>query len=309
MINFADLDDLEGGSASTSSPALNIRERAHIANGGEALFACPKCKGSGKWVGGRYGSIIRPCFGCKGKGKVGKAAVSAAKGRETRAANHAEFLATNGDLVNFVCGAAGWSDFAREMAALIADGREPNERQIEGIRSMMVKVAARREVKREERKAERSAKSGAVDITAIEALFAKATENAVKKPIFRTVEVTISKAPITGQNAGALYVKGTESGTYLGKIVAGKFLASRDAATDTLEMLRGVAENPTDEVIKYARKFKACACCGTTLRNPVSVLAVVGPICAENWGLQHLRMAAEDEYAQIKEEEAAKGLN
>ena len=39
-------------------------------------------------------------------------------------------------------------------------------------------------------------------------------------------------------------------------------------------------------------KFKACCCCGKTLRNPVSVLAVVGPVCGPRWGLDHLRMAA-----------------
>ena len=66
------------------------------------------------------------------------------------------------------------------------------------------------------------------------------------------------------------------------------------------EVLQAVAADPTAEAIRYAAKFGACCCCGRTLRNPVSVLAVVGPVCGPRWGLDHLRMAAAEMLAEEK---------
>src|SRR5262245_55772184 len=73
------------------------RAAAHMVNGGEALFPCPSCKGSGTWRGSRGG--VGKCFKCQGKGKVAKGIVTAAKVQETKATNYFMWLRENDDLI------------------------------------------------------------------------------------------------------------------------------------------------------------------------------------------------------------------
>ncbi len=49
------LDDLDTDPMASTAiqTAETIRQQAHIANGGEATFACPKCNGTGTY--GRFG--------------------------------------------------------------------------------------------------------------------------------------------------------------------------------------------------------------------------------------------------------------
>jgi len=155
--------------------------------------------------------------------------------------------------------------------------------------------------KRAAKKAEKAAAAPMVPTEAIQALFDKATENDVKKPIFRTVDITISKAPATGVNAGALYVKTTGSDEYCGKIVAGKWVA-KYGAPDILPALMAVAVNPGEEAIKYAAKFSRCGICGKSTIDPVSVRSAVGPVCAQKWGLEHVREAARESLNEEKDQ-------
>lgn len=67
------LDDLDTDPmASAAYPAVAlrdeaIRKQAHIANGGEASFECPKCHGTGIYRG--YARSF-PCFKCNRTGRV-----------------------------------------------------------------------------------------------------------------------------------------------------------------------------------------------------------------------------------------------
>lgn len=281
-------DDLGATTASTSSS--DIKAQAHVANGGEGLQGCRKCGGSGMTRWGR-------CFACQGKGQISKGRAAAQLGAETKRANHAEFVAQNGELIAYLGKASSWSSFAADLLAKINDGSTLSEGQLQAVRNMMAKSAAKIE-------AIKASKRGEVDIAGITALFDRATSNAVKSPIFRCAEITISKAKEHSKNPGSLYVKSTVDGRYLGKITNGQFEGSYDATAATLDQLRAVAANPADEAIRYAREFKRCGCCGKGLRNPVSVLAVIGPTCAENWGLEGLREAAAEELKRLEAEEA-----
>lgn len=294
-IDFNDLDD---GLVGATTQA-DIRKAAHIVNGGEANFACPSCGGKGYKVFGYRNPAPRPCFKCNGRGKVSKGVIAAAKAKETRARNHAEWLEANTELLHTLRGMTDWNNFAREMIAQVDDGRSLTENQIAACQRMIAKVEAAREAKRAQRAEEQAAKSGAVDIAAIERLFATATDNQIKRPVFRAEGVEISKAPDHGRNAGALYVK--TNGEYAGKIVSGRFLAGRDAPEDLLGRLQAVAADPTAEAIKYARSTGRCGCCGKELVDPVSIVAGIGPICANKWGLNFRRDMARDELAKEKE--------
>ena len=273
-----------------------IRREAHVVNGGEAEFKCPACKGRGDFYAytGRY---VGPCFKCKGKGNISKGQAAAAKAKVTKERNKLEWAQAHTEVVAYAKKRAdkGSQFYAGLLVSLDAYGNW-TERQVEIIRKDMAKDAefyAKRD-------AERKAAAPVVPTEALEALFDQAKVKLAKTAIFRTVDITISKAKATSRNPGALYVKTTDGGQYCGKIVAGKFIKAY-GAPDVTEALQAVAADPTAEAIKYGNKFKACCCCGTTLRNPVSVLAIVGPVCGPKWGLDHLRLAA----AEMLADEAA----
>ena len=280
MIDFDFNDDL-----SKSVPAMTpaeIRKQAHVANGGEATFPCPKCGGSGMTPWGR-------CFKCNGNGSVSRGVIAAAKGKITKANNIAQWKADNADVIEYLDKRSGRWPFAASMLEKIEEWGKLTENQIAAVRKVMDQDALRAA----ERTATIKREAPSVDVSAIQKLFDTATENDVKRPIFRTVDVTISKAPMTGRNPGALYIKSTDSGEYLGKIAEGRFFGQPAA----LETLRAVAENPGAEAIKYSRKFSACGICGTQTIDPVSIRSAVGPVCAKKWGLEHLRDAAREELA------------
>jgi hypothetical protein len=277
----------------------DIRRNAHVANGGEQQFRCPSCNGTGRFrtYSGRDGG---PCFKCKGKGNISRGQNAAIKGKATKAANQAQWQADNADAITYVRKRADkGSTFYQSFLEKMAEYGTLTENQMAIVYKDMAKDAEFYAAK----KAERIANAPEIDnISAVQALFDKATENDVKRPIFRTVDITISKAPMSGKNPGALYVKTTDDGTYCGKIVAGKFHAGY-GAPNVLEALKAVAIDPGAEAIKYASKFSRCGICGTATIDPVSVRSAVGPICARKWGLEYVRDAARESLKAEKEAE------
>jgi hypothetical protein len=249
------------------------------------------------WRGGYTRMVSKPCFTCKGKGKVGKRTVAAVKAKATREANLAAWRAENADLLRQIAEHIEWHDFLRSLHEQAQD-RILSENQVSAAWTSLGKIAARREEKRIARAALQASGSGAVDVTAIEALFAKAVSNDIKRPIFRAEGLEISRAPAHGVNAGALYVK-SEDDVYLGKILGGVFHARSEAGTGTLTQLLAIAADPTEAAIKYGRRTGRCSCCGKGLVDPVSIRAAVGPVCAPKWGLDWRRCEAQ---AQLREE-------
>lgn len=292
-VNAMDADELRN---------YRIRTNAHIANGGErAQATCPSCTGRGAFVA-YTGRTVGRCFKCQGTGKVSKGVAAAAKGKATFKANREQWYTDHADVVAYMRKRIeGGSNFYQGLADKAFEYGRLTDKQLELVRADM----AREEEKRAEWKARDEAKGGEVDIAAIVALFNTATDNQIKRPVFRVDLFEISKAPMTGANPGALYVKDYDD-RYLGKIVNGKFHASRDATDKTLDQLRAIAADPLAESIKYARRTGRCGCCGRTLVDPVSILAGIGPICASRWGLDWRRELASTEYANMKAEEAEK---
>jgi ribosomal protein L37AE/L43A len=289
--HFASLDDFDTAPRATARPAAT--ERLHVANGGYSQHACPRCNGTGTFRG--YARTFR-CNACAGSGKVGARVVAAAKGRETRERNEAErkaaFIMENNDALIYMVRRAERSEFYAGLVSKFQTYGTLTDNQLAAVQRDMAGEPARLAAF----KAQRDAKGGEVSISAIEALFATATDNDIKRPVFRAGGIEISKAPLHGANAGALYVKSDE-GTYLGKIVGARFHASREAGPETLGTLQAVAADPTAEAIRYARLTGRCSCCGKGLVDPVSIRAGIGPVCAENWGLDYRRDMAREELA------------
>lgn len=294
---FDDLDDgLKGVKGDPIQP-VDVPQHVHMANGGEKLSStCQRCKGTGHFRG-RVRSFV--CKACNGKGKVTMAKARSQKANDSRVANipvrKAEWIAAHRTEYEHMVAQSEYFRFHMDLLRSLDNYGSLTDRQLAAIHHSIVA-----EKERHERfQAERDAKSGTVDISGIMALFATATDNDIKRPIFRIEIVVISKAPANGTNAGALYVKDHED-NYLGKIVAGEFLATRGAPANTIDHLRAVAADPTAEAIKYGRRFGRCSCCGHSLVDPVSIRAGVGPICAEHWGLEWRRDSAREQLRDEK---------
>jgi hypothetical protein len=292
MINFDDLD------TNPLAQAMSIiRKDASIVNGGEAaLVDCPKCNGTGQT---RWGVCFR-CQNSKVAGKVSVRSAAASKAVVTRKHNEQAamdaFIRDHMDVLTFLAANESWSDFFRSLHNQIKEMRPLTENQIGAVRRSMAKIADRKAAKAAEREAGRPQ----VDISAIQQLFANVTPKLAKRPVFRTETFEIQTDKVVGHQT--LWIKDTEQDKFVAKIESGKFIAFRAATPATLPAVEAVAADPTAAVIAFAHKFKRCACCGQTLRNPVSVVAVVGPICASKWGLDHLRISAAE---ALKAEEIA----
>lgn len=295
-------DDLADEGNAGRDRNAEIRKAAHVVNGGEATFSCPSCKGKGKFIS-YSGRVVGDCFKCKGKGSISKAQNASVKGKATREANIQKFNDEHRAERAYVERKADGG--FRLMQKFRQDWDEYRTLRPEAI-ARIREFMKQDEAKAAERKAEREQAAPTVDLSAIEKLFATATDNKVKRPIFRTVDFDISKASMTGRNAGALYVTARDDeGTYLGKLVNGKFFATGAAPKDTGDKLIAVAIDPLAESIKYARKTGRCGCCGKGLVDPISILAGIGPICAEKYGLDYRRELGAQEYEQMKADEAA----
>lgn len=127
------------------------------------------------------------------------------------------------------------------------------------------------------------AQANDMDVSRIHAMFDKARSSGLKRPKFRADGLTISLAPDTGMNAGALYVKHDE--TYLGKIKGGRFMPVAGTPSDIAPKLREIAVDPMGVAVKYGKLTGCCSCCGRTLTAAESVEAGIGPICSANFGM------------------------
>ena len=137
----------------------------------------------------------------------------------------------------------------------------------------------------ETRKAQIVAKSQSaptVDIGAIAQSLSRAHTAGLKTPKLRLDSFVFSRAPDSGVNAGAVYVK--EAGEYLGKIVGGKLFALLKVSKETEERIIDVAKDPMNSAIAYGKKFGRCAMCNRDLTLEESVDRGMGAHCAKKYG-------------------------
>ena len=123
-----------------------------------------------------------------------------------------------------------------------------------------------------------------LDTSNVEALFSHAVNLGKKKPEFRFGdEFIISRAPDSGANPGAIYLKHGDE--YLGKIVAKRFHPRPDFRAEYAEAINEAMKNPLSAAVAYGRSTGKCSICGAKLTNPESVKFGIGPICRDNFGL------------------------
>jgi len=187
--------------------------------------------------------------------------------------NKAKFNEANPGLIDALKELSSWNSFAASLVEQFSDRGSLSDKQTGAAIAMLMKVKANKSAR---------AEAPSVDLSNIVAIFDKAHE-AIKTPKFRFEDLVISRAPDTGANAGALYVK--VDGEYMGKVKEGKFFGIRFTPEDTLSKLKQIAESPLSAAVAYGRRTGACACCGRELTVHASIERGIGPICAERFGL------------------------
>jgi hypothetical protein len=163
------------------------------------------------------------------------------------------------------------SDFARSLLDQVVAGRRLSDKQVACVLRMVAEEQSPQPV------------GGDVDLGRIRKLFSDASASGYKRPAYRADRLTLSLAPATGKNPGAIYVK--DDGEYAGKVLGTIFEPARTAKADVIEILQRVAADPLAEAVRYGRRTGRCACCGLTLTNKVSIELGIGPICRAKWGL------------------------
>lgn len=91
-----------------------------------------------------------------------------------------------------------------------------------------------------------------------------------------------SRAPDTGRNAGAIYVK--ENGEYLGKVTADQFYPTFSCDDTTRDRIITAAADPHTAAKAYGMRVGVCSCCNRELTNGISIELGIGPICREKFG-------------------------
>lgn len=247
---------------------------------------CKKCNGSGKFIG-YTGYSLGDCFSCKGAGfhefktspqyrENARKSTAVRKERQATATVKA-FAAEYVTEFEWMVKTAPRFEFAKSMIEAVVKFGSLTEKQLAAVQKCVAKDA--------ERNVERAARVEAapqVDITKIEVSFANAMAKGIKRPKLRLADFKFSPAPVTGNNAGAIYVKAGD--TYLGKIAGGKLFKSRECDDQTAGSILAAAADPEAAAVAYGRRFGQCAICARELTNGESIDRGIGPICAEKFG-------------------------
>jgi hypothetical protein len=167
-------------------------------------------------------------------------------------------------------GARRGNNFAESLLGAIFRWGALTERQLAAVRSNLDRV-------------QNPPKGDTVETEALFEAFQRATASKLKRPRLHFGVYTVSKAPETGSNPGALYVK-RDDGVYLGKVFRGQFFGSRDCDQTIGNEVKALIANPAEAVKAYGLRTGNCAICNRELTDPESVERGIGPICAEKWG-------------------------
>lgn len=256
---------------------------------------CPRCKGSGEWVGGYVNHVVRACAICKGSGLVGagykyKTPAEYAEWKQKRMANairkqEAERSKFEGwQTANPV--EWSWMKEASGRGFEFATKLIEDVRKFGGLTQGQRDAIYRMIAKREDATKARETNAPLVDGAGLGKLteaFSRALATGLKSPKVRIGEVVFSLAK-TAANAGCLYVK-TREGVYLGKITPSAKLMKGQECTERYEaMIIEIGRDPQAAAVAHGKQTGSCAICGRHLENAESVERGIGPICADKFG-------------------------
>lgn len=249
---------------------------------------CSKCHGSGRFHG-YSGRDFGPCHKCKGRGQMtfrqAPEKRAATRQRVADRKNHriaegiAQFQLENPEVWTWMNG--NTYPFAVSLRDVLLTWGYLTDRQLAAAVSAIEKRSASQAAA-----VERIQNAVVIDMSRIEAAFARAS-TALKRPKLRLAGLVISPARL---HPGTLYVTQRDPSDseaerqYLGKILQGKFVRSRECTDEQEKHLLDTAVDPLSAAVTYGRLTGNCSCCGRVLINAESVARGIGPICASQWG-------------------------
>lgn len=179
-------------------------------------------------------------------------------------------LKSNAPEIKWIIQHSASHDFARSLDQQLLKKGALSDNQLAAVRRILDRAAAA------------PVEAVEVSIARIEQAFDTARASGLKKLKLRLGAFEFKPAKATGKNPGAIYV--TEAGQYLGKVVGGKFQATRECLDAQKEAIAEVCADPAKAAVAYGQQTGRCACCGLELTNEESIALSIGPICRGRWG-------------------------
>lgn len=125
-------------------------------------------------------------------------------------------------------------------------------------------------------------------IDGVRALFARAKAAGLKRPGISVscegVEMRLTRAPDSGRNPGAIYVK--VGGEYAGKVLeSGGFIPGAGCPAGVAPALEAFGSDPAAVAASWGRTTGRCSFCSLPLADERSTAVGFGKKCADNYGL------------------------
>tara|TARA_R110002020_G_C16195991_1_gene765865 strand:+ start:242 stop:1123 length:882 start_codon:yes stop_codon:yes gene_type:complete len=255
---------------------------------------CVRCGGTGNYKGVRVHQSRSDCFTCKGKGYFlssqedrQKAKVARQKKKSADISNNREaFIKAQPEIAEYIWAHTKDSDFFVSLWESVGKYGELTENQLRAVHNSIAREADYLDKKKEEAKPKAK-----VDLAGIRKPLTSAKETKLVKPVLRTIDEESEKVFIfslakpDSKNPNFVYVK--EDGKYLGKISLDGEFFGWNTPKASVEALIRVSEDVSNATIKYGRKTGQCGCCGRGLTKEISILAGVGPVCADKYGISY----------------------
>jgi Family of unknown function (DUF6011) len=122
----------------------------------------------------------------------------------------------------------------------------------------------------------------------LEAAIEHARSKGVAQPIIRVAGFAFMPADpqrARPENRDAIFVTTKErDGTYLGKVLKGSFLPSRDCTPALRNSVEDAIDDPYKAAVEFGHATGRCSICNKTLSNELSVKLGIGPICRAKFG-------------------------
>lgn len=259
------------------------------------IEGCKKCNGTGRYTQGRF---YGQCFACKGQGRF-EYKTSPEVRAQARQSKVARIARREQDVIEAfkTANQAVWewlvvnsnkgSPFATSLIGAVRKFGDLTSGQ-----KAAVEKSIAREVewaKAHEAAIQNAPVADTAGVDRLKKAFdtakAKATEKGLSIRNLRLTigSVTISPAPTSGKNPGALYVKSSDDKAYLGKIANGKFFAARECSPDLEKQVLSFVADPKGAAEAYGQTTGVCCICNATLTSEWKNRGI-GPICAQKFG-------------------------
>lgn len=201
-----------------------------------------------------------------------QAAASAATARQSVIAAATRFAMEHSDVVTWLMDSAG-NEFADSLSRQLDERGSLTENQIAAVRRSLARAQAP------------DATGVEINVARIEEAFSHAEASGLKRLRMHLDTFKFTPAGENSRNAGGIYVKRSGGdGAYLGKVLGGKFLRSRDCTDDEEKRIVEAASDPAKAAKAYGQRTGQCSICGRELTAEESIERFVGPICAGRYG-------------------------